>query len=179
MQQSDILDAIISQTNESGVSSTPVPLKNNNDQIIYVSYPVEVHLTPVMHTNEIEFSLIIQGGDRKIFKDAVQQWLGKPIKAYMFNETNISNIVKEAVETVVTLFNKLSNEANGLAALKRIDKNLSLESTNNLLREEASRAWAVRDYNSAAKLYEKLGDYISPVEAKRLKLAKDYINHSI
>jgi len=131
-------------------------------------------LLGVLRTNEIEWWIESTKWETShIGSDVIQEWLGEPIKAFQFNESNFVKVIK----TVSDLGKRaiLKYEANVLTAL---DELAAAEARNvnrsrlTRLRSEAKNAWERGDYRTLKNILSQMPGELSPVEAKRLQIAR-------
>lgn len=177
IQKSDVLDAIIARAACISASSTPTPINFQSAYIQYLSPPVEVRVNPVMHTSEIELNLILQNLEKKYSQSSIQVWLGEPVRAYMFSIDTVSIAVDNVANAVMLIFEKLAKNFNEeIQALETVNQILSLDSINNSTREGANQAWSERRYRDSTELYASLKGNLSPLEAKRLEMARKYMS---
>jgi hypothetical protein len=175
MQEADIMEAIILQTARSRTASTPVPIKRDNF-VQYVFPPIEVRVTVTMHTNEIELSLLLESPARTFFQDAVQTWLGEPVRAYLFSNDTIDFVVKDVTRTIAMIFRKLETSFDKeINRLNEVDNILSLESLQTETRKQAALAWEAGRYDEVLQLYSSFGPRLSPLEIIRSKLSRYYL----
>lgn len=168
-----ILDSLISSSMTRDVATVPRPVVVEERTALFRQGSASVYATPVLHTNEIELSLELPDREKCFRQDAIQAWLGQPIRAYLFNDGTIERAARDVVDTIESLFRKLGGETEPqFAALEAAGDKLSDESLRNWMREEADHAWKTGRYEDAAELYKKLSPTLSKLEAKRLDMSK-------
>lgn len=127
------------------------------------------------HLNEIQPAVAIAtpSGLERLSLDAVQGWLEEPVHAYMFNEANLQAGCRRAAhfaEKVIDRFRR--DPASARNAIRAIERRRIDRFQINEIRQDANEAWARQDFALARALYEKVGDDLTPVERKRLDIAK-------
>lgn len=169
----DVIEALKSSAARRNVSLIPHPSETADGRVLFSKHSVNVFLTPVMHTNEIEVSAEIKGVPGRISGDTIQAWLGEPIHAYMFSDKTVEKVSDDIIDSISRLYARFQNNFElAIEGLEATSRMLSEESERNWLREEADKAWKSRRYNETIALYDKLGNHLSASEEKRVKIAR-------
>jgi hypothetical protein len=125
--------------------------------------------------NEIQLSVAIAtpAGPERLPLDDVVKWLGEPVRAHMFNDTNLDAVCRRVADFSYRVIERY--ERNPDAATREIDaiaRHRARVFEIGEVRREAERAWTGRDFAEAERLYAAIADHLTAGEKKRLDFAR-------
>ena len=172
MKQSKATNSLISWARRDA-PHLPAPVVIENEKLLFHKSSVSVYATTVLNKNEIELSVEINDRALKYSEDAVQEWLGDPLHAYMFNEKTVDHAAREVVGVIQRVFQRFEDSLEAsLKGLEAASARLSEESERGWIREQVDEAWRLHRYKEVVELFSRLGRGLSKAEEKRFEIAR-------
>ena len=125
--------------------------------------------------NEIEPSVAIltPAGPERLSSGTVQQWLGEPVQAYMFDADSLASACQRVADFAHRVIVRYRQDP---AAAKREMDAIDAAQTSayqvSEIRAQAQAAWAERDFAEAKRLYGDIEEQLTAAEGKRLAVAR-------
>lgn len=126
-----------------------------------------------LHEIEVGVAAMTPAGAERLAVGDVQEWLGDPHQAYMFNEANLDAACRRVADFAQRLIDRYRRDPaaarHEIAAI--VDARASAFRIAEI-REQAEAAWTERDFDEAERLYAEIAGHLSPAESKRLAFAQ-------
>lgn len=136
---------------------------------LWLTFPFAARL----HEIEVGVAAMTQAGPERLAIGDVQEWLGDPQQAYMFNETNLDAACHRVADFAQRLILRFRQDpAAAVREIHAIDNRHAGAFRIREIREQAEAAWAERDFAVAGRLYADIADHLTAAEGKRLAFAR-------
>lgn len=177
MPTGDDIDAVLAEVLAASASTlgiadfrrlehSPFELADGNLILVFDGIP---------HLNEIQVAAALEtsGGRERLSTGDLHAWLGEPGHTFMFSALNMREacgLAARFAERVVERYRR--DPALALTQIRAIESGGADSFFIEEDRREANDAWARQDYALASRFYEKIADHLTPVERKRLDIAR-------
>jgi len=141
---------------------------------VVAGHGVSLRLRGVPATNEIEWEMEAPDWETNyIGADVIQEWRGEPLRACQFNESNFREVARLVCEQARPALHAFRHDKGAmLVALAEAEARIVDRSRLARLRDEAGAAWERGDHSRVVELLSQMQRSLSPVETKRLQIAR-------
>jgi hypothetical protein len=131
------------------------------------------HFAARLHEIEVGVAAMTPAGVERLAIGDVQEWLGDPHEAYMFDQTSFEAACGRVADFALRLIERYRGDP---AAARRAIDAIVVGQVSAFqvaeIRGQAEAAWAERDFAEAERLYSGILDHLTAAERKRLAFAR-------